>query len=166
MGSNSYKKVIFIMGVSGSGKSYIGRLLARELSVPFIEGDDHHPTANIDKMRQGIPLEDSDREPWLGRLHELAISQLDDGCVISCSALKEKYRKTLSKGISPHTELIYLKGSYDLIYERMSNRKGHFMDPKMLQSQFNTLEEPLEAITIDIAGSPQTIIQKIKSQLA
>ena len=165
MAVNFCKKVIFVMGVSGSGKSSIGRLLAKALSVSFIEGDDHHPVANIAKMSQGLPLDDDDREPWLHQLNQVAINHLGEGCVISCSALKAKYRKQLSKGISPHTEWIYLKGSYELIYKRMQDREGHFMDPKMLQSQFDTLEEPQEAITIDIVDSPENIIQKIKLQV-
>ena len=107
------QKVIFVMGVSGSGKSSIGQLLANELSIPFIDADDHHPPSNIKKMSQGIPLQDSDRFPWLDILHEIAVKHIGSGCVIACSALKEIYRTQLNKSIESSVEWIYLKGSYD-----------------------------------------------------
>lgn len=153
------------MGVSGSGKTSIGQLLANELAVPFMDADDHHPPANIEKMSQGSPLNDEDRKPWLDKLHELAVAHLDHGCVITCSALKEIYRNQLSQNIAPHIQWIYLKGTYDLIFERMKARSNHFMDAAMLKSQFETLEEPKNAIEIDIVSSPKIIIQRIKSQL-
>ena len=159
------QKVIFIMGVSGSGKSSIGQLLANELSIPFIDADDHHPPSNIKKMSQGIPLQDSDRFPWLDILHEIAVKHIGSGCVIACSALKEIYRTQLNKSIESSVEWIYLKGSYDLIFERMNSREGHFMGAEMLKSQFDTLEAPKNAIDIDIANSPTVIIEKIKSYL-
>ena len=159
------KKVIFIMGVSGSGKTSVGRLLANELSVPFIDADDHHPPSNIEKMSQGTPLTDSDREPWLDRLHEIALDHINSGCIIACSALKEVYRRRLIHSIESNVLWVYLKGSYDLIFERMKNREDHFMDAKMLRSQFETLEEPENAINIDIADTMEGIVQKIKSVL-
>lgn len=163
--NNFTKKIIFIIGVSGSGKTSVGQLLANELSVPFIDADDHHPLSNIEKMTQGIPLNDSDRVPWLDVLHEIAVKHLNAGCVIACSALKETYRKRLSQSIESSILWVYLKGSYDLIFERMNSREGHFMEAKMLKSQFDTLEEPTNAINIDISNSPKIIVQKIKKHL-
>lgn len=153
------------MGVSGSGKTSVGQLLANELSIPFIDADDHHPPANIEKMTQGIPLVDSDREPWLDRLHEIAVDHLSSGCVIGCSALKAVYRKRLSRSIESDTAWVYLKGSYDQIFQRMQNRTDHFMDAKMLKSQFETLEEPANAIIMDIGDSVEVIVGKVKLHL-
>lgn len=155
------------MGVSGSGKTSIGRLLAKELSVPFIDADDHHPPSNIEKMSQGIPLEDSDREPWLDILHEIAVKHLDgdSGCVIACSALKEVYRKRLSESIEANSLWVYLKGTYEQIFERMKKREGHFMGAEMLKSQFETLEEPRNAIHIDISDSLEKIVRVIQSRV-
>jgi carbohydrate kinase (thermoresistant glucokinase family) len=159
------KRVIFIMGVSGSGKTSVGRLLANELSVPFIDADDHHPPSNIEKMSQEIPLIDSDRKPQLDQLNEIAVDHVSYGCVIVCSALKAVYRKRLVQSIESNVLWVYLKGSYDLIFERIKNREDHFMGAEMLKSQFEILEEPENAINIDIADSPEVIVQKIKSHL-
>ncbi len=159
-------RIIYIMGVSGCGKSSIGTLLAAELSIPYIEGDDHHPQSNVDKMRQGIPLDDSDRLPWLDKLHSIATEQgTKKGCVIACSALKESYRVRLMHTIEDQVSWVYLKGSYDLIHQRMKHRKNHFMDANMLRSQFDTLEEPEYAIEVDISGSQEQIVKNIKSQI-
>jgi carbohydrate kinase (thermoresistant glucokinase family) len=159
------KKVVFVMGVSGSGKTSVGRLLAKELSVLFVDADDHHPTSNIEKMSRGIPLNDADREPWLDKLNEIAQDHVNSGCVIACSALKEVYRKRLSESIESNVIWIYLKGTYDQIYGRMKERKGHFMGAKMLRSQFEALEEPENAIQMDIADSPEVLVDHIKSHL-
>jgi len=159
------RKVFFIMGVSGSGKTSVGQLLASELSIPFIDADDHHPRANIEKMSQGIPLNDDDRAPWLDILHGIAKNHIGIGCVIACSALKEIYRTRLNKSIEENVEWIYLKGSYDLIFERMNSREGHFMGAEMLKSQFDALEEPTNAIEVNIANAPKDIIQEIKETL-
>jgi len=158
-------KILFIIGVSGSGKTSVGRLLANELAVPFLDADDYHPESNIKKMSEGFPLNDNDRTPWLDRLHEEATNHFDSGCVIACSALKEIYRSRLARNIESQVNWIYLKGNYDLIFERMNDREGHFMDANMLQSQFDTLEEPKEAIEIDIKNSPEEIVRHIKSQI-
>jgi len=165
MHSQSSPKIIFVMGVSGSGKSSVGQLLATALSIPFIDADDHHPASNIEKMSQGIPLDDRDRGPWLEQLNQIAQAHLSTGCVMACSALKEKYRVQLGKGIKPHVIWVYLKGTYDQIFERMSQRTGHFMGASMLRSQFATLEEPKNALYIDITASPSQIIQHITSQI-
>lgn len=158
-------KVIFVMGVSGSGKSLIGEKLANDLGIPFVDADDHHPEINIQKMSQGIPLNDQDRIPWLNNLNRLARSQYIEGCVIACSALKQDYRQRLMEGIESRTIWIYLQGSYDQIYERMKKREGHFMGANMLQSQFDTLEAPDHAITVNIGDSPEAIIDEIKEEL-
>ena len=154
------------MGVSGAGKSSVGQALSKSLKLPFYDGDDYHPQANIDKMRQGIPLEDSDRWGWLKNLNQLAKEALKkEGAVMVCSALKEVYRQELSKDLSTACEWIYLKGSYELILERVQSRAGHFMPPELLQSQFNTLEAPKNAIEIDVSATLSEIIQTLEMRL-
>lgn len=153
------------MGVSGSGKTSVGRMLAKELSVLFVDADDHHPESNIEKMSLGIPLNDDDRWPWLSKINQIAQDNVNSGCVIACSALKQDYRWRLNNSIESNVLWIYLKGAYDQIFERMNNRKDHFMGADMLRSQFEALEEPENAINIDIADSPEVIVQKIKSHL-
>ena len=160
------EKVIYIMGVSGSGKSLVGNLLASELSVPFIDADDHHSLSNIKKMSAGIPLNDDDRWPWLRKINQIAKESVRSGCVIACSALKEEYRMTLNNSIEKKVIWIYLKGTFEQIVERMKNRQDHFMQPSMLKSQFDTLEEPENAIIVDVSDLPEQLIQKIKSYLA
>ncbi len=163
---NIGSKVIFIMGVSGCGKSLIGQQLAKELDIPFVDADDHHPEANIEKMSQGIPLNDEDRIPWLNELNRIAKVQYSQGCVIACSALKEEYRLRLMNSIESQAVWVYLKGSYDQIFERMNRRENHFMGSIMLQSQFDTLEEPDNAITISVKDSPEAIVGQLKKTLA
>lgn len=158
-------KVIFIMGVSGTGKSWIGEGLAKALKLKYLDADEYHSRHNIEKMSLGIPLTDQDRFPWLNSLNQLARSYEDAGCIIACSALKQCYRDMLAKGLEKKVVWVYLKGNFDLIYQRMKNRKNHFMKPEMLQSQLDTLEEPVDAIEIDIAETSEVIIQKIKHGL-
>jgi len=145
-------RFLIIMGVSGSGKSTVGQALAVKLDWDFFDADDFHPPANIAKMSGGIPLNDEDRAPWLASLHDLISSTLGmDRCgVLACSALKERYRRQLLEG-NPGAQIVYLKGSYELILARMSARPGHYMKPEMLRSQFAALEEPQNAIIVDIA---------------
>ena len=157
------KKVIFVMGVSGCGKSSVGQLLADELSISFVDADDYHPQSNIEKMSQGVPLTDSDRMPWLDQVNKIAAKHLESGVVIACSALKEKYRTQLNQSIEPNVVWVYLKGDYDLIFNRMKNRKDHFMSSGMLKSQFETLQEPENAIIVDIANSLEHVVDEIKS---
>ncbi len=142
------------MGVSGSGKSTLGKALAAELGWVFFDADDFHSVENIAKMTAGIPLTDSDRVPWLASLNLRLASMLDHGHhpVLACSALKEKYRLQLLGGIQG-VAVIYLKGSYELIRSRLLAREGHFMKENMLQSQFAALEEPEEAVILEI-GMP------------
>lgn len=165
MESELKSKVIFIMGVSGSGKTSVGKLLASKMALTFIDADDHHPQINIDKMSSGVHLTDHDREPWLDRLHQIAYNHLHLGCVIACSALKQRYRDKLSHSIEKNVQWVYLKGDYNQIFNRMKSRKGHFMNPKMLESQFTTLEEPKNAIEMSITNSPEIIVEKLKTVL-
>jgi len=155
-----------VMGVSGSGKTSVGRSLAEHLGWDFYDADNFHPPANVEKMGNGIPLDDSDRSPWLASLHDLISSSLIHSRpgVLACSALKERYRQQLL-GCNAGVQLVYLKGSYDLIWSRMIVRKDHYMKPDMLQSQFDALEEPSDALTVDISLSRDEILQVIVKQM-
>ena len=154
------------MGVSGCGKSTIGKLLAQDLNMAFFDGDDFHPEANITKMSSGQSLNDDDRQGWLETLNNLAKTQLiNTSCVIVCSALKQKYRDILSSDIQNETKWVHLAGSFDQIFERVNSRADHFMPSELLKSQFDILEEPKNAIEIDISLTPEQIIKKIKQEL-
>lgn len=150
--------ICILMGVSGSGKSTIGQLLSQKLGWPFYDGDDFHPPENIAKMRQGIPLTDVDRQSWLSLLRTLI--EQNENAIIACSSLKESYREYL-QGNRSDLIWIYLKGNYEQILQRMQYRKQHFMKPEMLRSQFTSLEEPQNAVVIDISQSPEEIIAQI-----
>lgn len=158
--------VIILMGVSGSGKTTVGELLARDTGWYFYDADDFHPKANIDKMRQGIPLTDADREPWLDTLHQLLQENIRKGqsVILACSALKRSYREYLLRD-NKDAHIIYLKGEYDLIQKRLEERQGHYMKANLLTSQFNTLEEPENALIIDVAQEPEAIVKRIKREL-
>ena len=155
-------RFLIVMGVSGSGKTTIGQAVASKLGWDFYDADDFHPQENIAKMAMGIPLTDADRAPWLASLHDLIESCLtrDRPGILACSGLKESYRQFLLEG-NERVEIIYLRGSYELIRSRMSARKNHYMKPEMLQSQFDALEEPTDALTVDISLSVDEITQKI-----
>ncbi|MEM9822836.1 MAG: NADP-dependent phosphogluconate dehydrogenase [Bacteroidota bacterium] len=154
--------LFFIMGVSGCGKSTIGQLLAEQINAQFYDGDDFHPKANIEKMSAGKALNDEDRQGWLKAIREFAQkAHLDGPIVIACSALKNKYRVYLQEGIENPIQWIYLKGTFDLILERMNQRQGHFMPSDLLKSQFDDLEAPNTAILCDIAKTPDQIIKQI-----
>jgi gluconokinase len=150
------------MGVSGSGKTTVGSRLASQLGWNFYDADGFHPQTNILKMVQGIPLDDEGRAPWLASLHELISNSLKDNRpgVLACSALKERYRQTLLAG-NKNVRIIYLKGSFDLIRSRISARSGHYMKPSMLQSQFDALEEPADALTLDASLPVDDIVTLI-----
>ena len=158
---------ILLMGVSGSGKTAIGKPLAEKLGWHFFDGDYFHPPENYAKMANGIPLNDNDRHSWL-----LSLNQLITNCqklgmkgVLASSALKEKYRTTLVKGTT-NLKVVYLKGDYDLILKRVSPRQGHFMQPNMLASQFAILEEPEDAIVVEVDQTIEAIIDEIMVSLS
>ncbi len=160
------KKVIFIIGVSGCGKSTIGKLLSQELDIPFFDGDDFHPKSNIKKMSSGQALNDDDRQGWLEALNDLAKKQLTkNSCVIVCSALKQSYRDILNTTIESSSKWVFLQGSFEQITDRINKREGHFMNSDLLKSQFDILEEPKNAIKIDISLTPNTIVEVIKKEL-
>lgn len=154
--------IIIVMGVSGCGKTTVGQMLADRLGWPFFDGDAFHPPTNIDKMSRGIPLNDDDRSGWLAaiadRMREL-IATGQSG-VFACSALKQKYRDQLQ--VSDQVTFVYLRGSYDLIWSRMQRRAGHYMKPNMLTSQFEALEEPRDALTLDIDQPPAALVDRIE----
>ena len=157
--------IIVVMGVTGSGKTTVGRLLAARFGWLFADADDFHSTANKDKMHRGIPLTDADRLPWLAAMHEQIAKWLakKQNAVLACSALKQIYRRQLWDG--PEVQFVYLKGSYDLIAERLRARKGHFADEHILAGQFADLEEPSDAIVVDISASPEEIVSEICQRL-
>ncbi|WP_366941660.1 gluconokinase [uncultured Maribacter sp.] len=154
------------MGVSGSGKSTIAKLLSENTNIPFFDADDFHPEANVVKMKSGTPLNDDDRLGWLQTLNKLASKKTNEkGAIIACSALKESYRLLLSKNISDKTTWVFLNGSIELINKRMQAREGHFMPSTLLKSQFNTLEVPEYGLHYSIDTSPEVIINDIKKKL-
>lgn len=159
--------VILLMGVSGSGKTTVGQLLASQLGWEFADGDDYHPAANIEKMRNGIPLTDTERVPWLEALRALIAGWISaqSNAVLACSALKRTYRERLR--LAPEVQIVYLNGTPQLLQQRLHARVGHFMTERMLQSQLATLEEPEDedAIIVDIAQSPAEIVAEIRASL-
>ena len=158
-------KVIVLAGVSGSGKSTVGRLLAEELGWKFYEADDYHSAASVEKMRGGTPLDDADRRLWLETLRGLIRDCLVRGesAVLACSALKKSYRMFLF--IDERVLFVYLKGDYEVIQKRLGRRRGHFMNPTLLGSQFDTLEEPTAAVEVDVSSSPEEIVKEIRGRL-
>lgn len=153
------------MGVSGSGKSSVGQALAASLGWDFYDADDYHSPENITKMANGIPLTDQDRISWLVTLHNLIQTRLKENrpAILTCSALKERYRQILLDGNSD-VRLVYLKGSYELFWERMQTRSGHYMKADMLKSQFDDLEEPKNALVIDAELSLNEIVLIVRNQ--
>jgi carbohydrate kinase (thermoresistant glucokinase family) len=152
--------IYIVMGVSGSGKTTIGKLLAERLGLPFYDADDFHPVENIQKMSAGISLSDEDRFPWLDRLRSNFSTWDRPGAVLACSALKEVYRSFLKAEFN-NLCFIYLQGSFELIYRRMQQRNNHFMDASMLQSQFDAFEVPDYGIHVGIDQLPTAIIDSI-----
>lgn len=157
--------ILIVMGVSASGKTTVGKALAERLSLPFFDGDDFHPPENISKMAAGLPLNDDDREGWLGRLNSLAKEHLESGAVIACSALKELYRKWLREGIEDQIRFVVMLGEYDDIAERIAKRKGHFMPPALLKSQFDTLEVPDYGIHLDCSQPAEALVEVVTAAL-
>ncbi|MEV6795912.1 gluconokinase [Streptomyces sp. NPDC051320] len=163
----STPRVVVLMGVAGTGKTTIGPLLAEALGVPYAEGDDFHPPANIAKMSAGTPLQDADRRPWLDAIGQWAHSRAGRGGVVSSSALKRAYRDRL-RAEAPGVVFVHLTGDRKLIEERMTERKGHFMPTALLDSQFATLQplgddEP--GVAVDISGTPAEITERAVAAL-
>jgi gluconokinase len=158
--------VVIVMGVTGAGKTTIGRALATSLGWEFHDGDDLHSEASKRKMNRGAALDDSDRAPWLSALRKLIQVMLSEGRngVVACSALKQSYRDELVVD-SNSVKVVYLKGSNQVIAERLRNRADHFMNPTLLQSQFDTLEEPRDAIIVDVSMTPEAIVDAIRARL-
>ena len=157
--------VIILMGVSGCGKTTVGKRLSQKVGLPFYDADDFHPPENVEKMKSGQPLNDDDRQPWLEILSD-RISEWNrsGGAILACSALKRSYR-TILQSKSKDVQFVYLKGDRDLILDRMKKRIGHYMPPKLLDSQFNALEEPENAITVSSEPSPEEVVERIVSRL-
>ena len=158
--------VVIAMGVTGAGKTTIGRALATSLGWEFHDGDDLHSEASKRKMHRGIALNDADRAPWLSAIRKLIQFMLSEGRngVVACSALKQSYRDEIV--VDPNAvKVVYLKGSKQVITERLGDHTGHFMNPDLLQSQFDTLEEPSDAIIVDVSAAPEAIVNEIRSRL-
>ena len=158
--------VIILMGVSGAGKTTVGNLLAHDLGWPFYEGDDFHPRANVVKMAQGIALTDDDRLPWLDELLKLidGLAASGQDAVIACSALREAYRQHLQQN-DAGVVFVFLKGNNQLIGFRLAERADHFMKDDLLESQFRTLEEPVDAAVVDVTPEPAAVVKAVKQAL-
>jgi gluconokinase len=156
-------RIVLITGVAGSGKTTIGRLLARELGWPYHEADDFHSPANKDKMQRGIPLDDADRAPWLAAIRRAMETSLAAGqpAVFTCSALKEQYRRVLLEGL-PDAMLVHLSGPRDVLLARLHGRSDHYMKPSMLDSQLAILESPTDALALDVRQPPETLVAEIR----
>jgi gluconokinase len=158
--------IVVVMGVTGAGKTVVGQRLAAALGAEFIDGDDYHPPENVAKMRAGTPLADDDRWPWLARLNDVLRSRAAGGrsAVLACSALKAVYREALLEEL-PDARVVLLRGAKPLIASRLAARRGHYMDPGLLESQFATLEEPADAIVADVSDTPEAIVEAVRREL-
>lgn len=159
--------IVVLMGVSGSGKTTVGKALAGRLGWAFLDADDFHPEANVAKMSRGEPLTDEDRRPWLDAVRERLELAGDrrEQVVLACSALKHSYRDYLRQTEPPQVRFVYLEGSEELIRQRLAKRQGHFMPPGLLHSQFEALEPPADAIRIDVSPPPEVIADRIRAAL-
>ena len=158
--------ILIVCGVSGTGKSTVGKLLAEALELPFFDGDDFHPQSNVRKMQSGVALDDEDRQPWLQSLAgNLASWESQDGAVLACSALKETYRVTLASKCSEKIVWITLHGSPELLNNRLKLRTGHFFNPQLLSSQLSALELPEDGWVIDVQPGPSEIVATILAKL-
>jgi len=153
--------IVVVMGVSGSGKSTVGALLAGRLGTEFLDADEFHPPENVARMAAGVPLSDEDRRPWLERLN--AELRKRKGAVLACSALKESYRAILATGLD--CRFVHLRGSIELIRARLATRSHRYMPASLLESQFATLEPPAGAIEVDIAEPPERCVERISAAL-
>ncbi|MGA7854286.1 MAG: gluconokinase [Candidatus Acidiferrales bacterium] len=157
--------VILVMGVTGAGKTTVGKLLAERLHWKFLDADDFHPPANIEKMKRGISLTDADREPWLAAIHAALLERTakNQDAVLGCSALKQSYREKLAKGVDLH--VCYLKGSFEEISRRLEHRHGHFAGEGILAGQFADLEEPKDAVLLSATATPEENVREALSKL-
>ena len=158
--------VVLLMGVSGSGKTAVGERLAMLTSWPFVDGDDLHPPANIEKMSAGVPLSDVDRQPWLAAIRQVIEEheRVGTSAIIACSALKAKYRRYLLTG-TQGVRLVYLQGDQKLLEQRLRDRRGHFFDASLLASQLATLEEPVEAVRISVEANLESVTAAVVTAL-
>ena len=154
--------ILVVMGVSGAGKSTVGKRLAERLGWPFLDADEYHPVQNVAKMAAGTPLTDADRLPWLQKLNALLRKEAD--AVLACSALKDSYRKLLVENI-PQSRIVFLRGTIDLIRLRLAERQHRYMPASLLDSQFATLEPPAGAIEVDVSADPEACVSAIVAQL-
>lgn len=154
------------MGVSGAGKTAVGERVARRMGWSFVDGDDLHPARNIEKMRDGVPLTDEDRWPWLERVRDVIAEHAAAGrsAVVACSALKKDYRVFLLAGRA-EIQFVYLRGSLEVFERRLSERRGHFFDPNLLASQFEALEEPSEALVVDANQDLAAVVDAVVAGL-
>ena len=157
--------VVLLMGTTGAGKTTVGKILAARLRWTFLDADDFHSPANIDKMHHGIPLTDADRLPWLEKIHTELQHQTQSGenIVLACSALKQCYRDLLSRELD--TRIVYLRGTYDVMRQRIEFRRGHFAGEDILAGQFADLEEPPSAVALDVSRSPQQLAAEVIASL-
>lgn len=161
--------IVIVMGVTGCGKTTVGQLLAEALRCPFYDADNFHPAENVEKMRQGIPLNDDDRAPWLATLNATLQQHNGQptGCVLACSALKKQYRTLLTQGLA-HYRYVFLSGDFNTIQDRLTARVGHYMNPALLQSQFDALEEPStdeHAVRVHVGDTPEKLLEKLLALL-
>ncbi|TCR00068.1 gluconate kinase (SKI family) [Neorhizobium sp. JUb45] len=165
----AFRGPVIVMGVSGSGKSSVGILLAKALDLPYVEGDELHPKSNVEKMSKGTPLTDEDRWPWLDLIGERLTDGASTGIVITCSALKKSYRDRLRNAAGGKLAFVFLDGSKELLTDRMGHRTGHFMPISLLETQLATLERPEKedgVVTVDIDATPEAIAQASAEGLA
>jgi gluconokinase len=157
--------VVILMGTTGAGKTTAGEMLAAQMGWEFADADNFHSAANVEKMSKGIALTDEDRKPWLDSLREQTLRWVLQGqnAVLACSALKQTYRDELSVG--PDVKWVYLKGSYEEIAARVAARKGHYAKAGLVESQFAVLEEPKDALIVDVSGTPEQIVAEIRKGL-
>ncbi|HYF58016.1 MAG TPA: gluconokinase [Burkholderiaceae bacterium] len=151
---------VVVMGVSGCGKTAVGEALARRLGARFVDADDFHPPANVEKMRAGVPLDDADRAPWLATLNALLRDEAAARrpVVLACSALRRRYRDALAEGV-PGLRVVHLSGSFELIASRLAARRHRYMPASLLRSQFEALEPPREAVTVDVSGDVEAVVE-------
>jgi gluconokinase len=158
--------IVILMGVTGCGKTVVGTMLAESCGWNFLDADDFHPAENVTKMKSGAPLDDEDRAPWLARLNTLLLDSEREArsLVLACSALKQAYRDRLTRGCDA-ARFVFLDGDIELIRARLAARQGHYMNPKLLDSQFAILERPRDALRLDLAASPAELVRSIRKKL-